>query len=102
MAMERKSLLRELELAEEVGGVLRPKYSARVISIALLMAETTAILRDIHVREDDLPGEERKAIKLLHRYNEMKDLGQDLMGIIAQRRGITLKEANELYLNPSE
>jgi hypothetical protein len=34
----------------------------------------------------------KRHIKLLHAYNETKDMGQGLMGLIADARGVRLKE----------
>jgi hypothetical protein len=37
----------------------------------------------------------KRHIKLLHAYNEIKDVGQGLMGLIADARGVRLKEVME-------
>jgi hypothetical protein len=37
----------------------------------------------------------KRHIKLLHTYNEIKDVGQGLMGLIADSRGVRLKEVME-------
>ena len=37
----------------------------------------------------------KRHIKLLHAYNETKDMGQGLMGLIADARGVRLKEVME-------
>jgi hypothetical protein len=36
-------------------------------------------------------------IKLLHEYNELKDVGQGLMGLIADQRGVRIVEVNEEF-----
>ena len=37
----------------------------------------------------------KEHISLLHRYNEIKDIGQGLLGMIAEKRGVVLKEVGE-------
>jgi DNA repair protein Swi5/Sae3 len=37
----------------------------------------------------------KRHIKLLHAYNEIKDVGLGLMGLIADSRGVRLKEVME-------
>ena len=39
----------------------------------------------------------KEHIQLLHRYNEIKDIGQGLMGLIADKRGARIKEIMEDY-----
>lgn len=39
----------------------------------------------------------REHIKLLHEYNELKDVGQGLMGLIADQRGVRIVEVQEEF-----
>jgi hypothetical protein len=39
----------------------------------------------------------KEHIKLLHEYNEMKDVGQGLMGLIADQRGVRIVEVQEEF-----
>ncbi|RYN49578.1 hypothetical protein AA0118_g11383 [Alternaria tenuissima] len=39
----------------------------------------------------------REHIKLLHEYNELKDMGQGLMGLIADQRGVRIVEVQEEF-----
>ncbi|KAL1608464.1 hypothetical protein SLS60_003406 [Paraconiothyrium brasiliense] len=39
----------------------------------------------------------RKHIKLLHEYNEIKDVGQGLMGLIADQRGVRIVEVQDEF-----
>jgi hypothetical protein len=36
-------------------------------------------------------------IKLLHTYNEIKDIGQGLMGLLADQRGVRIVEVQEEF-----
>ncbi|KAF1933569.1 Swi5-domain-containing protein [Didymella exigua CBS 183.55] len=36
-------------------------------------------------------------IKLLHEYNELKDVGQGLMGLIADQRGLRIIEVQDEF-----
>ena len=36
-------------------------------------------------------------IKLLHEYNELKDIGQGLMGLIADQRGVRIVEVQDAF-----
>ena len=39
----------------------------------------------------------KEHIKLLHEYNELKDVGQGLMGLIADQRGVRIVEVQEEF-----
>ena len=39
----------------------------------------------------------KEHIALLHRYNEIKDIGQGLMGLIADKRGVRVREVMEEF-----
>ncbi|KAF2637639.1 hypothetical protein P280DRAFT_406195 [Massarina eburnea CBS 473.64] len=39
----------------------------------------------------------QKHIKLLHEYNEIKDIGQGLMGLIADSRGVRIVEVQDEF-----
>ncbi|KAK8225715.1 putative DNA repair protein Swi5/Sae3 [Phyllosticta capitalensis] len=76
-------------------------------------ADLDAALADVCARRADLEKhfgqhgsrtalEEAKAvikdhIRLLHSYNEIRDVGQGLMGIIAESRGVRIKDVLEEY-----
>ncbi|KCZ75565.1 hypothetical protein H311_03457 [Anncaliia algerae PRA109] len=45
----------------------------------------------------DVTTEIKAFIGKLNKYNELKDIGQALMGKIADLQGITIKDANELF-----
>ncbi len=57
--------------------------------------------------DDDAPSESdvmlaanelvKKHIKLLQQYNELKDVGQGLMGLIADQRGLRIVEVQETF-----
>lgn len=44
------------------------------------------------LRHPDASATVQRHITLLHRYNEIKDIGLGLMGLIADQRGVRLKE----------
>ncbi|OMP89117.1 DNA repair protein SWI5-like protein, partial [Diplodia seriata] len=39
----------------------------------------------------------QQQIRRLNDYNEMRDVGQELMGIIAESRGVRIKEVQEEF-----
>ncbi|ORY16096.1 DNA repair protein [Clohesyomyces aquaticus] len=39
----------------------------------------------------------KKHITLLHEYNEIKDVGQGLMGLIADQRGVRIVEVQDEF-----
>jgi hypothetical protein len=39
----------------------------------------------------------KEHIKLLHEYNELKDVGQGLMGLIADQRGVRIVQVQEEF-----
>jgi hypothetical protein len=97
----------EITLAE-----LRAQKSAMLASLAALTAiqvlmEEQARATNASDNEDDEPTEAdimlaankivKDHIKLLHEYNELKDVGQGLMGLIADQRGVRIVEVNEEF-----
>jgi hypothetical protein len=98
----------EITLAE-----LKAQKSAMLASLAALPA--IQVLMEEHARatnisedyDDDEPTEAdimlaankivKDHIKLLHEYNELKDVGQGLMGLIADQRGVRIVEVNEEF-----
>lgn len=39
----------------------------------------------------------KKHIKLLHRYNEMRDVGMGLIGMVADSRGVRIRDCQEEF-----
>lgn len=46
-------------------------------------------------RDPDATATVRTHIKLLHQYNEMRDVGQGLIGMVADNRGLRISELYE-------
>jgi hypothetical protein len=96
----------EITLAE-----LRAQKAALLASLAALPAVQVLIEEqassDTEMAEDDEPTEKdimaaankmvKEHIKLLHEYNELKDVGQGLMGLIADQRGVRIVEVQEEF-----
>lgn len=55
-----------------------------------------AVLTSMH-RSADAAATVRDHIKLLHEYNEIKDVGLGLLGMIAEQRGARMKEVMEEF-----
>ncbi|KAF3035932.1 hypothetical protein E8E12_005014 [Didymella heteroderae] len=96
------------------------KMSPQEITLAELRAQKAALLSSLRVQPaiqvfmeengDDDDGEPTEAeimaaankivkehIKLLHEYNELKDVGQGLMGLIADQRGARIVEVQDEF-----
>lgn len=97
-------LLRILFLVEEEAdsGKYALRYPEETTSIALLMAHTQYLHKSLGVTEEECAKEGQRDIELLHKYNRAKDAAQELMGILAGRKGLTLKEMHEMYDLPVE
>lgn len=60
---------------------------------SLFLYPSLAVLRSILPQRTKDPHATVKAhIKLLHDYNEIRDIGQGLMGIIADNRGLRVSD----------
>lgn len=75
---------------------------AALPAIRILMEETAdASDGDDEPTEKDVMAAANKIvkdhIKLLHEYNELKDVGQGLMGLIADQRGVRIVEVQEEF-----
>ncbi|XP_066294683.1 DNA repair protein SWI5 homolog [Branchiostoma lanceolatum] len=57
------------------------------------LKEQLAQLQQEGYHEDDLP----ECIQVLHRYNEMKDIGQMLLGRLATLEGVTTREMYQKF-----
>ncbi|PWY70199.1 DUF1337 domain protein [Aspergillus heteromorphus CBS 117.55] len=68
------------------------KQSALRESVANLQSQTSEIesqIAEIKAKlKNDPPTTVQHHIRLLHEYNEIKDIGQGLMGLIADARGV--------------
>jgi hypothetical protein len=91
---------------------LKAQKSAMLASLAALPAirvlmeenaSTDASMADVddEATEVDIMAAANKIvkehIKLLHEYNELKDVGQGLMGLIADQRGVRIVEVQEEF-----
>lgn len=91
---------------------LKEQKAALISSLAKLPAIQALIEENdnIEAEADNLPDEPneddvmvaankivRDHIKLLHEYNELKDVGQGLMGLIADQRGVRIVEVQEEF-----
>jgi hypothetical protein len=78
---------------------------AALPAIQMLMEENQSA--DVDMSNDDEPTEVdimsaankmvKEHIKLLHEYNELKDVGQGLMGLIADQRGVRIVEVQDEF-----
>ena len=61
------------------------------------ITDTTQSLREVESKLRHKPASTTvdTQIKLLHDYNEIRDLGQGLMGIVASNRGVRVKDVYE-------
>lgn len=50
---------------------------------------------DLEIRNKDAAGTVKTHIKLLHEYNEIRDVGQGMIGMIADNRGVRIAELYE-------
>ncbi|KAJ4354089.1 uncharacterized protein N0V89_005822 [Didymosphaeria variabile] len=89
---------------------LRAKRAALISSLAALpvIRDLIASTESLHTSSQSSNSEptdsdvmaaahkiNKKHIKLLHEYNEMKDVGQGLMGLIADQRGVRIVEVQD-------
>lgn len=95
------------------------KLSPQEVTLAELRAQKAALLGSLRIQpsiqvlmeeNDDDDGEPterdimaaankivKEHIKLLHEYNELKDIGQGLMGLIADQRGVRIVEIQDEF-----
>ncbi|KKK23618.1 hypothetical protein ARAM_002843 [Aspergillus rambellii] len=77
------------------------KIAALHKSIALLESQTADMERQIaNIKaklENDASETVTRHIRLLHQYNEIKDIGQGLMGLMAEARGVRQAEIQQEF-----
>ncbi|MCJ1456598.1 hypothetical protein MMC28_006960 [Mycoblastus sanguinarius] len=69
---------------------LKPKISALEAQIKETEEKQTEIEGKLETRDPQAIVKEH--IRLLHDYNEIRDIGQGLMGIIADNKGVRVKD----------
>ncbi|RVD90946.1 DNA repair Swi5, partial [Tubulinosema ratisbonensis] len=57
--------------------------------------EIKKLTKELEIQDVNL--EIKNFISKLNKYNELKDIGQAMIGKIADLKGITIKEANEIF-----
>jgi len=100
--VEGKDLFDILKLIERTDEGYTLKHPENVTSAILLSAHTESIYRKLETSEEECEKEYKNRITKLHRYNKIKDAAQHLIGLIAQAKGISVKEVSEEYDAPDE
>ncbi|CAD6563899.1 MAG: hypothetical protein ASARMPREDX12_000149 [Alectoria sarmentosa] len=67
---------------------------AKIAALETQIRETEEKRREVHgqLETKDAQATVKAHIKLLHDYNEIRDVGQGLIGIIADSRGVRVKQ----------
>lgn len=55
---------------------------------------------EIKKLEADVSSSEQKRITLLHQYNDVKDAAQVVIGVLASKQGVSIRELHEKYNLP--
>ncbi|KAM0804626.1 Swi5-domain-containing protein [Usnea florida] len=76
--------------AKKIVRLLRAALEAKIALLETQIQETEEKRRaiDAQLKTKDAQATVKAHIKLLHDYNEIRDVGQGLMGIIADNRGV--------------
>ena len=70
-----------------------PAFRAFLSSLSLSLSLITSnLLTSACSRNKDAQATVKAHIKLLHDYNEIRDIGQGLMGIIADNKGVRVRD----------
>jgi hypothetical protein len=118
-AVQTESQSTASQASEPASPLPAEKLSPQEITLAELRAQKAALLSSLKVQpavqvlmegNDDDDGEPtekdimtaanrivKEHIKLLHEYNELKDVGQGLMGLIADQRGARIVEIQDEF-----
>lgn len=85
-------------LLAELKAIRIASITARNTALEVELASKRARLEEI-TRELKAPAQEtvRRHIKLLHDYNDIRDVGQGLIGMIAEQRGVQIGSLYEDY-----
>ncbi|CAF9914128.1 MAG: hypothetical protein ALECFALPRED_009344 [Alectoria fallacina] len=72
---------------------IKAALQAKIAALETQIRETEEKQREVHgqLKTKDAQATVKAHIKLLHDYNEIRDVGQGLMGIIADSRGVRVK-----------
>jgi len=67
----------------------------RTLETQISQATTDLLAATSQLKNPDASATVKTHIALLHRYNETKDIGMGLLGLISEQRGVRLKEVLE-------
>ena len=78
---------------------LQSQISSLQSQILTTQATLGSTLADLHAQDSHADPDKivQEHIRLLHQYNEIKDVGQGLMGLIADARGVRLGDVMEEF-----
>ena len=72
-------------------------YETERISLSKRLEDRRTHTHPQSFRDPDAQATVSKHIKLLHKYNEIRDIGQGLMGLIADQRGVRIVDVYEEF-----
>lgn len=105
LTTQRSALLATFTAIPSISAQLHPKSTQNGSQISSSASSTASLgaVKDPRGSEDDEATLDlaktviNRHIKLLHTYNEIRDIGQGLMGLIADARGVRIKEVQEEF-----
>lgn len=93
-------LFEALALLEKKDRGFKLKYAYDHTFALLLFAHTEYICSLLGTDEEGIKKEEKQCIHELHKYNRIKDASQKLLGVLAQKEGVTLRKIAERFGAP--
>lgn len=96
-----KELLEALGLLKKERGQYALKHSLPATQAALLRAHTAYLHAQLGVTEEACAAEQKTQVLLLHRYNQVKDAAQAILGLLAQREGRSLRATAAAHHAPA-
>ncbi|KAF4303162.1 putative DNA repair protein swi5 protein [Botryosphaeria dothidea] len=96
LTARRTSVLKEFAALPSVAEML-PRHANATATSSSASAEAASAVPEKDAVLHAAKAVTQERIRRLNQYNEMRDIGQGLMGIIAESRGVRIKEVQEEF-----
>ncbi|KAI5184262.1 hypothetical protein NEHOM01_0007 [Nematocida homosporus] len=90
-------LFQELELVERVGDKWQLIYTYSSTLAVLLWISTECLYDKLGLNDNECAHKTQLYLEEMHKYNRIKDTAEEIIGLLADRAGVSLAEMRQKY-----